>query len=174
MHRSDHLESFSCKLFYPLTFRAYNVSRAFAMRLPQIENPAQFVRCDPIQEIRVMPGAKQGISDEDPTIAQLLKPHGYVSGQFGKNHLGDRNGYLPTVHGFDEYAGVLYHLNALEEPENVDYPKDPEFFAKFGPRDVIYTWATDKFDKTEDSRFAVMGKQRIKDLGKMTIERMNT
>jgi arylsulfatase len=70
-----------------------------------------------------MPGATQGISAEDPTLAELLKPLGYVSGQFGKNHLGDRNEYLPTVHGFDEYAGVLYHLNALEEPENVDYPQ---------------------------------------------------
>ena len=89
-----------------------------------------------------MPGAKQGISDKDPTLAELLKPHGYATGQFGKNHLGDRNEYLPTVHGFDEYAGVLYHLNALEEPENVDYPKDPEFFKKFGPRDAIHTWAT--------------------------------
>ena len=78
-----------------------------------------------------MPGAKQGISDEDPTLAQLLKPLGYTSGQFGKNHLGDRNEYLPTVHGFDEYAGVLYHLNALEEPENIDYPKDPSFFERF-------------------------------------------
>ena len=121
-----------------------------------------------------MPGAKQGISDKDPTLAELLKPHGYTSGQFGKNHLGDRNEYLPTVHGFDEYAGVLYHLNALEEPENVDYPKDPEFFEKFGPRNVIHTWATDKFDKTEDPRFGVVGKQKIKDLKKMTIERMKT
>lgn len=121
-----------------------------------------------------MPGAKQGISDKDPTMAQLLKPHGYTSGQFGKNHLGDRNEYLPTVHGFDEYAGVLYHLNALEEPENVDYPKDPAFFDKFGPRNVIHTWATDKFDKTEDPRFGVVGKQKIKDLKRMTIERMKT
>jgi arylsulfatase A-like enzyme len=121
-----------------------------------------------------MPGAKQGISDKDPTLATLLKPHGYVSGQFGKNHLGDRNEYLPTVHGFDEYAGVLYHLNALEEPENVDYPRDPEFFKNFGPRNVIYTWATDTVDKTEDPRFGVVGKQRIKDLGTMTIERMKT
>ena len=72
-----------------------------------------------------MPGAKQGLSHEDPTLAELLKNHGYTSGQFGKNHLGDRNEYLPTVHGFDEYSGVLYHLNALEEPENVDYPKKP-------------------------------------------------
>ena len=68
-----------------------------------------------------MPAAKQGISHEDPTIAELLKNHGYATAQFGKNHLGDRNEYLPTVHGFDEYSGVLYHLNALEEPENVDY-----------------------------------------------------
>jgi arylsulfatase len=81
---------------------------------------------------------------------------------------------LPTVHGFDEYAGVLYHLNALEEPENVDYPKDPEFFAKFGPRDSIHTWATDKFDKTEDPRFGVVGKQKIESTGQVTIERMKT
>jgi len=121
-----------------------------------------------------MPGAKQGISEKDPTIAELLKPLGYTSGQFGKNHLGDRNEFLPTVHGFDEYAGVLYHLNALEEPENVDYPKDPNFFKKFGPRNVIHTWATDKVDKTEDPRFGVVGRQKIKDLDKMTIERMKT
>lgn len=121
-----------------------------------------------------MPGAKQGISDKDPTLAQLLKPHGYVSGQFGKNHLGDRNEYLPTVHGFDEYAGVLYHLNALEEPENVDYPKDPEFFKKYGPRDSIHTWATDKVDKTEDPRFGMVGKQKIESTGQVTIERMKT
>jgi arylsulfatase len=121
-----------------------------------------------------MPGAKQGISDEDPTLAQLLKNYGYTSGQFGKNHLGDRNEYLPTVHGFDEYAGVLYHLNALEEPENIDYPKDPEFFATFGPRDAIHTWATDEHDSTEDPRFGVVGKQRIESLGQVTIERMKT
>jgi len=121
-----------------------------------------------------MPGAKSGISEKDPTIAELLKPHGYVSGQFGKNHLGDRNEYLPTVHGFDEYAGVLYHLNALEEPENIDYPKDPAFFANFGPRDAIQTWATDKFDKTEDPRFGVVGKQKIESLGQVTKKRMET
>ena len=121
-----------------------------------------------------MPGSKSGISDKDPTIAELLKPLGYVSGQFGKNHLGDRNEYLPTVHGFDEYAGVLYHLNALEEPENIDYPKDPEFFARFGPRDAIHTWATDKFDKTEDPRFGVVGKQKIESLGQVTKKRMET
>jgi arylsulfatase A-like enzyme len=121
-----------------------------------------------------MPGAKQGISEKDPTMAQLLKPHGYTSGQFGKNHLGDRNEYLPTVHGFDEYSGVLYHLNALEEPENVDYPKDPEFFKNYGPRNVIYTWATDRHDPTDEPRWGVVGKQRIEDRGKMTTERMKT
>ena len=121
-----------------------------------------------------MPGAKSGLSDKDPTIAELLKPLGYTSGQFGKNHLGDRNEYLPTVHGFDEYAGVLYHLNALEEPENVDYPKDPEFFKKFGPRDSIHTWATDKSDSTNDPRFGVVGKQKIESTGQVTIERMKT
>ena len=103
-----------------------------------------------------MPGAKQGISFEDPTIAELLEPHGYVTAQFGKNHLGDRNEYLPTVHGFDEYAGVLYHLNAFEEPEDPNYPKSPEFFANFGPRDVLHTWATDKYDDTVDPRFVVV------------------
>jgi arylsulfatase A-like enzyme len=121
-----------------------------------------------------MPGAKQGLSADDPTIAELLKPHGYVSGQFGKNHLGDRNEFLPTLHGFDEYAGVLYHLNALEEPENVDYPKDPDFFKNFGPRDSIHTWATDEEDKTEDPRFGVVGKQKIESTGQVTIERMKT
>ena len=121
-----------------------------------------------------MPGAKQGLSDKDPTLAELLKNYGYTSGQFGKNHLGDRNEYLPTVHGFDEYAGVLYHLNALEEPENIDYPKDPKFFAKFGPRDAIHTWATDKHDPTEDPRFGVVGKQKIESLGQVTKKRMET
>ncbi len=121
-----------------------------------------------------LPGAKQGLSSEDPTIAELLKPHGYVSGQFGKNHLGDRNEYLPTVHGFDEYAGLLYHLNAFEEPENVDYPKDPEFYAKTGPRDPIHTWATDAYDDTEDPRFGVVGKQRIESMGRLDTKRMET
>ena len=121
-----------------------------------------------------MPGAKLGLSHEDPTIAELLKNHGYATAQFGKNHLGDRNEYLPTVHGFDEYSGVLYHLNALEEPENLDYPKNPEFLKKFGPRNNLYTWATDKFDKTEDPRWGVVGKQRIKDDGALTKKRMET
>jgi len=121
-----------------------------------------------------MPAAKQGLSHEDPTIAELLKNHGYATAQFGKNHLGDRNEFLPTVHGFDEYSGVLYHLNALEEPENVDYPKNPEFLKKFGPRHNLYTWATDKFDKTEDPRWGVVGKQKIKDDGALTKKRMET
>ena len=121
-----------------------------------------------------MPGAKQGLSDKDPTLAELLKNHGYVSGQFGKNHLGDRNEYLPTVHGFDEYSGVLYHLNALEEPENVDYPKDPEFFAKYGPRDVIHSVATDTFDSTDHPRWGVVGKQKIESRGQLTVKRMET
>jgi arylsulfatase len=81
-----------------------------------------------------MPGAEVGLQDSDPTLAELLKPHGYMTGQFGKNHLGDRDEHLPTSHGFDEFFGNLYHLNAEEEPEHVDYPKDPEFRKRFGPR----------------------------------------
>ena len=121
-----------------------------------------------------MPGAKQGLSFDDPTIAELLKPHGYATAQFGKNHLGDRNEYLPTVHGFDEYAGVLYHLNALEEPENVDYPQDSAFFATYGPRDAIHTWATDVDDPTVDPRFGRVGMQRIESIGQVTKKRMET
>jgi len=89
-----------------------------------------------------LPSAKEGLSDKDPTLAELLKPQGYVTGQFGKNHLGDRNEFLPTVHGFDEFFGNLYHLNAEEEPENADYPKNPEFKARFGPRGVMKCIAT--------------------------------
>ena len=121
-----------------------------------------------------LPGAKQGLSHEDPTIAELLKNHGYATGQFGKNHLGDRNEYLPTVHGFDQYSGVLYHLNAMEEPENVDYPKDPKFREQVGPRNVLVSWATDTFDKTEEPRWGVVGKQKIKDDGPLTKKRMET
>src|SRR5216683_614206 len=103
-----------------------------------------------------LPGAKEGLSDKDPTLAELLKPLGYTSGQFGKNHLGDRNEFLPTVHGFDEFFGNLYHLNAEEEPENEDYPKAseyPNFTNKFGPRGVLHTFASDKDDATVDPRF---------------------
>ena len=121
-----------------------------------------------------MPGAKHGVRDIDPTIAELLKNHGYATGQFGKNHLGDRNEYLPTVHGFDEFYGNLYHLNAEEEPENPDYPKDPAFKAKFGPRGVLDCKATDTFDKTEQDRWGVVGKQTVEDTGPLTIERMKT
>ncbi len=84
-----------------------------------------------------LPGAKEGLQKEDPTIAGLLKPLGYVTGQFGKNHFGDRDDFLPTAHGFDEFFGNLYHLNAEEEPENPDYPKDPAFRKQWGPRGVI-------------------------------------
>src|SRR5271170_1430319 len=95
-----------------------------------------------------MPGADVGLHAEDPTIAELLKPLGYATGQFGKNHLGDKDEFLPTKHGFDEFFGNLYHLNAEEEPENPDYPKDPEFLKRFGPRGVIHSYAD---GKTEDT-----------------------
>ena len=98
-----------------------------------------------------MPGATVGLQPEDPTIAELLKPLGYATGQFGKNHLGDRNEYLPTLHGFDEFFGNLYHLNAEEEPELPDYPKNPEFKAKFGPRGVLHCKAT-RHRKSRTSR----------------------
>jgi len=106
-----------------------------------------------------LPGATLGLQKEDPTIAELLKPLGYATGQFGKNHLGDRNEFLPTVHGFDEFFGNLYHLNAEEEPELPDYPKDPAFLAKFGPRGVMDCKASDKDDPTVDPRFGKVGKQ---------------
>ena len=109
-----------------------------------------------------LPGAKEGLQAEDPTIAEMLKPLGYATGQFGKNHLGDRDEHLPTNHGFDEFFGNLYHLNAEEEPENVDYPKDPEFRKKFGPRGVIHSWAN------ED------GTQKVTDTGPLTKKRMET
>jgi arylsulfatase len=121
-----------------------------------------------------LPGAKEGISEKDPTLADLLKPQGYMTGQFGKNHLGDRNEFLPTVHGFDEFFGNLYHLNAEEEPEHPDYPKDPAFKAKFGPRGVLRSFATDVDDPTEDPRFGRVGKQKIEDTGPLTKARMPT
>ncbi len=121
-----------------------------------------------------MPGSPIGLSDKDPTLAELLKPHGYVSGQFGKNHLGDRNEFLPTLHGFDEFYGNLYHLNAEEEPENEDYPKNPAFRERFGPRGVLHTHVSDKDDPTEDPRFGRVGKQTIKDTGPLTRKRMET
>jgi arylsulfatase len=124
-----------------------------------------------------LPGAKEGLSFEDPTVAELLKPHGYVTGQFGKNHVGDRNEHLPTVHGFDEFFGNLYHLNAEEEPEHPDYPKPdrfPNFRQRFGPRGVLHSWATGKDDRTDDPQYGRVGKQRIEDTGPLTKKRMET
>jgi arylsulfatase len=124
-----------------------------------------------------MPGAPVGLSGEDPTIAELLKPLGYATGQFGKNHLGDRNEFLPTVHGFDEFFGNLYHLNAEEEPELPNYPPAddfPEFRERFGPRGVLHAWATDEDDDTEHPRWGRVGRQRIEDTGPLTRKRMET
>jgi arylsulfatase A-like enzyme len=109
-----------------------------------------------------MPGATIGLQKEDPTIAEMLKPLGYATGQFGKNHLGDRDEFLPTMHGFDEFFGNLYHLNAEEEPELPDYPKDPAFKKAFGPRGVLHCIADGK------------GGQEIKDTGPLTKKRMET
>jgi arylsulfatase A-like enzyme len=109
-----------------------------------------------------LPGADLGMRTEDPTIAGLLKAQGYATGQFGKNHLGDKDEHLPTNHGFDEFFGNLYHLNAEEEPENEDYPKNPEFRKKFGPRGVIHSWAN------------ADGSQKIEDTGPLTKKRMET
>ncbi|MFJ2543320.1 arylsulfatase [Microbacterium sp. NPDC087589] len=112
-----------------------------------------------------MPGAPLGLQAQDPTIADALKHHGYATGQFGKNHLGDRDEHLPTAHGFDEFFGNLYHLNAEEEPEHPDYPTDeeyPGFSEKFRPRGVIHSWANDD------------GSQRIEDTGPLTKKRMET
>jgi arylsulfatase A-like enzyme len=120
------------------------------------------------------PGAPMGMSQLDPSIAGLLKNLGYATGQFGKNHVGDRNENLPTVNGFDEFFGNLYHLNAEEEPELPDYPKDPAFAAKFGPRGVLHCLATSADDGTVDPRFGKIGKQKIDDTGPLTKKRMET
>src|SRR5215208_6060083 len=121
-----------------------------------------------------LPAAKEGLSDKDPTIADLLKPQGYATGQFGKNHLGDRNEFLPTVHGFDEFFGNLYHLNAEDEPEHPDYPKNPAFRAQFGPRGVLKCTATATDTPGDDSRFGPWGKQKCEDTGPLTKMRMET
>ncbi len=120
------------------------------------------------------PGAPMGMSQLDPSIGGLLKSLGYATGQFGKNHVGDRNDTLPTVNGFDEFFGNLYHLNAEEEPELPDYPKDPEYWKKFGPRGVLKCKATDTDDSTVDPRFGKVGKQTIVDSGPLTKKRMET
>ena len=121
-----------------------------------------------------IPGATQGLQAKDATLAELLKPLGYATGQFGKNHLGDRNEYLPTVHGFDEFFGNLYHLNAEEEPEARTYPRDPTYREKFGPRGVLSCKASDRDDPTIDPRFGRVGKQTIEDTGPLTRKRMET
>jgi arylsulfatase A-like enzyme len=124
-----------------------------------------------------IPGAPTGMSDKILTIAGALKNQGYATGQFGKNHLGDMNHMLPTNHGFDEFLGNLYHLNAEEEPEMPDYPPEkdfPGFTKNFGPRGVMHAWATDKDDPTEQPRWGRVGKQKIKDTGPLTKKRMET
>ncbi len=120
------------------------------------------------------PGAPMGMSQLDPSIGGLLKSLGYATGQFGKNHVGDRNEALPTVNGFDEFFGNLYHLNAEEEPELPDYPKDPAYRARFGPRGVLKCKATDNDNPTVDPRFGKVGKQTIEDTGALTKKRMET
>jgi len=123
-----------------------------------------------------IPGSTRGIQKTDPTLAEVLKPLGYATAQFGKNHLGDRNEFLPTMHGFDEWYGNLYHLNAEEEPEELDYPgqKNPAYKQKFGPRGVLHAWATNVDDPTTDPKFGRVGKQRIEDTGPLTRKRMET
>ncbi|MGV1006704.1 MAG: arylsulfatase [Candidatus Nanopelagicales bacterium] len=124
-----------------------------------------------------MPGFDVGLSADDPTIAELLKPLGYATGQFGKNHLGDLNKHLPTAHGFDEFFGNLYHLNAEEEPENPDYPtaeEAPRLRAATLPRGVIHSWATDVASDEIDERYGPPGKQRIEDTGPLNKKRMET
>jgi len=136
------------------------------------------------------PGAPFGIQDEDPTLGEMLKPLGYTTGQFGKNHLGDQNKFLPTVHGFDEFFGNLYHLNAEEEPENADYPEEPEFYNNLGPRGVLDCKASDvnytepifnedgqpipdaDLRETYLKRFGELGYQYCEDTGSLNIERM--
>ena len=118
-----------------------------------------------------IPGATIGIQAKDATLAELLKPLGYATGQFGKNHLGDRNEFLPTVHGFDEFFGNLYHLNAEEEPEQRTYPRDSRFAEAFGPRGVLRCKATDVDDPTEQPRWGRIGKQTLEDAGPLTKKR---
>jgi arylsulfatase len=123
-----------------------------------------------------IPGSTRGIQKTDPTLAEVLKSLGYSTGQFGKNHLGDRNEFLPTAHGFDEWFGNLYHLNAEEEPEELDYPgqKNPEYLAKYGPRGVMHSWATTVDDSTVDPKFGRVGKQKVENTGPLTRKRMET
>src|SRR5262245_18108025 len=117
-------------------------------------------------------GAKTGLPAEACTVATALKAQGYATGQFGKNHLGDRNEYLPTVHGFDEFFGYLYHLDAMEDPAHPNYPQD--LLNKVGPRNMVHSWATDVDDPTEMPRWGKIGKQKIEDAGTLYPERMKT
>jgi arylsulfatase A-like enzyme len=121
-----------------------------------------------------IPGATAGLQARDATLAELLKPLGYATGQFGKNHLGDRNEFLPTVHGFDEFFGNLYHLNAEEDPESRTYPRDPGFRQALGPRGVLRCKASDRDDPTEQPRSGKIGRQTIEDTGPLTRKRMET
>jgi arylsulfatase len=117
-------------------------------------------------------GAKVGMPDEAPTIATALKSMGYATGQFGKNHLGDLNQYLPTMHGFDEFFGYLYHLDAMEDPSHPNYPQ--QLKDKVGPRNMLHCWATDTDDPTVDPRWGKVGKQKIEDCGTLYPQRMET
>jgi arylsulfatase len=117
-------------------------------------------------------GATIGLPAQAPTIATALKAQGYATGQFGKNHLGDRNEFLPTVHGFDEFFGYLYHLDAMEDPAHPNYP--PELKDKVGPRNMIHSWATNREDSTEQPRWGKVGKQKIEDAGTLYPKRMET
>lgn len=121
-----------------------------------------------------LPGGALGIRSPTPTLAEVLKTRGYATGQFGKNHLGDRNEFLPTLHGFDEFFGNLYHLNSEELPEQEDYPKDPAFAAAYGPRGVVHSWAAESDDSATDPRFGRIGKQKVEDTGPLTRKRMET
>jgi arylsulfatase A-like enzyme len=117
-------------------------------------------------------GSPIGMPAEAPTIATVLKSMGYATGQFGKNHLGDLNQFLPTVHGFDEFFGYLYHLDAMEDPSHRNYPKD--LIATVGPRNMVHSWATDTDDTTEMPRWGKIGKQKIEDAGTLYPKRMET
>ncbi len=121
-----------------------------------------------------MAGSPIGLSEKDPTLAEVLKPLGYSTGQFGKNHLGDRNEHLPTVHGFDEFYGNLYHLNTEEEPFLESWPKDSAFNARYKPRGVLDCVSSSTDDATVDARFGKVGKQKIKDTGPLDPKRMET
>ncbi len=120
------------------------------------------------------PGDTLGLQAESPSIGKVMKGQGYVTAQYGKNHLGDQNLNLPTVHGFDEFYGNLYHQNVSEEPYDVDYPKDPNFLKNKGPRGLIHSVASETYDKTKDPRFGVIGKQKILSDEELTLEKMAT